>query len=247
MSWYYYLLIAEFALAIITFISLFFVSAPYGRFVRSGWGITIKAKYGWFIMELPAVLVMAYFFFRSDQSIIPIVLILIWQSHYVYRTFFYPFQQSGKDKPFPIILVFMAIAFNLMNGYINGYEVFQLHDYPDNWLSTQYFIVGLVVFGFGYFVNKQSERILKNLRKPGETGYKIPSGGFFGWISCPHYFGEIIQWTGWAILTGSTAGWAFVAYTFANLAPRAVAHHRWYREHFQDYPRSRKALIPYIW
>ena len=36
-------------------------------------------------------------------------------------------------------------------------------------------------------------------------------------------------------------------YTFANLAPRAVSHRRWYRETFPDYPPSRKALVPWVW
>jgi len=134
-----------------------------------------------------------------------------------------------------------------MNGYINGYEVFQLKNYPANWLSSFHFVLGAIVFIIGYIINKHSEYLLKKLRKPGEKGYKIPHGGFFKWISCPHYFGEIIQWTGWAILTGSVAGWAFVAYTFANLAPRAISHHRWYLQNFSDYPKSRKAIIPHVW
>ena len=61
-----------------------------------------------------------------------------------------------------------------------------------------------------------------------------------------HYLGEIIEWTGWAIATWSPAGLAFALYTFANLAPRAITHHRWYRERFPDYPRDRKALLPFL-
>jgi 3-oxo-5-alpha-steroid 4-dehydrogenase 1 len=36
-------------------------------------------------------------------------------------------------------------------------------------------------------------------------------------------------------------------WTFANLAPRAWSHHKWYHEKFSDYPLDRKALIPGIW
>jgi 3-oxo-5-alpha-steroid 4-dehydrogenase 1 len=63
-------------------------------------------------------------------------------------------------------------------------------------------------------------------------------------VSSPNYLGEIIEWTGWAIATWSLAGFSFALYTFANLAPRAFANHRWYRETFDDYPPDRKALIP---
>ena len=46
--------------------------------------------------------------------------------------------------------------------------------------------------------------------------------------------------------TWSLAGVAFAVYTVANLAPRAVTHHRWYRQQFPDYPEQRRALIPYL-
>jgi len=87
---------------------------------------------------------------------------------------------------------------------------------------------------------------LFNLRKPGETGYKIPKGGLYRRISCPNYFGEILEWTGWAIATWSLSGLSFAIWTFANLVPRAVANHNWYKQKFPEYPENRKAVIPYI-
>jgi len=38
---------------------------------------------------------------------------------------------------------------------------------------------GLAVFATGMFINMQADNILLNLRKPGESGYKIPKGGMF--------------------------------------------------------------------
>ncbi|GAG66659.1 unnamed protein product [marine sediment metagenome] len=69
----------------------------------------------------------------------------------------------------------------------------------------------------------------------------------FKWVSSPSYFGEITEWAGWAILTFSFPGLVFVAWTFANLAPRALSIHKWYLETFPDYPKNRKALIPYLY
>ena len=37
-----------------------------------------------------------------------------------------------------------------------------------------------------------------------------------------------------------------LALSAANLVPRALATHRWYRERFPDYPQDRKALIPFV-
>ena len=42
-----------------------------------------------------------------------------------------------------------------------------------------------------------------------------------------------------------TACGRFVFFTAANLVPRAVSHHRWYQEKFDDYP-ARKAVIPFV-
>jgi hypothetical protein len=45
----------------------------------------------------------------------------------------------------------------------------------------------------------------------------------------------------WAI-----PGFLFAFWTFANLAPRALANHQWYQKKFPNYPEERKALIPYV-
>ena len=91
------------------------------------------------------------------------------------------------------------------------------------------------------------QHVLRTLRKPGESGYKIPHGGLYRWISAPNYFGELIEWTGFAIAAGTLPAWAFVIFTSANLVPRAWSNHQWYRKTFSDYPPERKAFLPYVW
>ena len=51
---------------------------------------------------------------------------------------------------------------------------------------------------------------------------------------------------GWAILTWSVSGIVFLIWVIANLFPRALSHHKWYKEKFSDYPKNRKAIIPGI-
>jgi len=93
-------------------------------------------------------------------------------------------------------------------------------------------------------INQLSDNILLNLRKTPGNGYKIPYGGLFRWVSCPNFFGEIIEWSGFALMIWSPAGLAFAVWTAANLIPRALDHHKWYRENFPDYPQERKAVFP---
>ncbi len=194
-----------------------------------------------------AVTMITIWFFKSDFNPVSFIMLLIWQSHYLRRAFHYPFKMKGKNKPFPILLVIFAISFNLMNGYINGFQIFQKGNYDGEWLYGWKFLLGTLIFCIGYYINYQSDQILTKLKKSPTDGYSIPQGGCFRYISSPHYFGEIIEWTGWAILTWSWAGFAFAFYTFANLAPRALSHHKWYKSEFADYPKTRKALIPHLW
>ena len=84
------------------------------------------------------------------------------------------------------------------------------------------------------------------LRAPGESGYKIPSGGLFRFVSCPNYLGEILEWSGFALATWSVAGLSFAAFTLANLLPRALSNHRWYQKTFPEYPEDRRALVPFL-
>ena len=39
---------------------------------------------------------------------------------------------------------------------------------------------------------------------------------------------------------------AFALFTAANLVPRALAHRRWYAEKFEDFPRGRRAIFPWV-
>ena len=45
------------------------------------------------------------------------------------------------------------------------------------------FLIGASMWAFGLAINIHSDYILCNLRKPGETGYKIPMGGAFNYVS----------------------------------------------------------------
>ena len=236
-----------FSFAAIVFILLFFISAPYGKFLRKGWGPSVRSKWAWLIMESPSPVLMAWFFITSEQKSLPqVIFILFWLAHYIHRTLIYPFIQSGRDKSYPFILVCMAFIFNCFNGFINGFGVFHILSYNSLWLFSWQFIAGCVIFILGFVINKTADEKLRKLRHESPAEYVIPCGWLFNLISNPHYFGEIIEWGGWALMTWSLPGLAFFIFTFANLFPRGFSSHRWYRSQFPEYPVQRKAIIPYI-
>ncbi len=237
-------------LAVIAFISLFFINAPYGRFIQQETKFLMNSKYAWLVMEAPAPLIIALFFLININvlNITQLLLYLIWQSHYLHRTFIYPFTLRHSNRPFPVVIVIFGFLFNIVNAYLNGNSVIvNASQYSIGWLTDIRFVVGVFLFFAGYIINRHSDYLLYKMKKQQNNGYNRPDGGLFRWVSCPNYLGEIIIWTGWAIGTWSPAGLAFAFWTIANLAPRAFAYHRWYQQQFTDYPANRRALIPCIW
>lgn len=233
----------------IAFGLLWFVTAPYGRHVRSGWGPTISSNLGWVLMECPAVLVFGGFFLLGDRQTAPVHLVFLamWMLHYVNRAFVFPFRRRGGQRPMPLSIVGGGFLFNLVNGYLQSRWLNTLSPlYDVDWLTDPRFVVGAAVFVAGWAINTHSDGVLRDLRRSKDTGYVIPTRGLFRWVSNANYFGEMVEWTGWAIATWSLPGAVFALWTIANLAPRAFSNHRWYRETFDDYPEHRKALIPFL-
>ncbi|MFT5432426.1 MAG: 3-oxo-5-alpha-steroid 4-dehydrogenase 1 [Myxococcota bacterium] len=250
LAFYNWVIIAWLVFAVGSFIALQFIAAPYGRHVRDGWGPMIDARAGWIIMESPTLIVfdLCWLFGTHAASTGSIILAVLWHLHYINRTLIFPFRMRGKRKQMPVSIMGSAIFFNLGNGYLQGRWVFEFSGgYEAAWLTSPAFIIGLLIFAAGYWINLQSDSILRNLRKPGESGYKVPKGGFYRFVSAPNYMGEIIEWIGWAVATWSVAGLTFAVFTFGNLGPRAKTNHQWYLDKFPDYPKERRALIPFVW
>ncbi|MBN2309562.1 MAG: DUF1295 domain-containing protein [Candidatus Hydrogenedentes bacterium] len=232
------------------FVLLHFVTAPYGRHARTGWGPSIGSVSGWVLMETPAVAVFAAFFL-SGHGCRPgwvWVFVALWEFHYVQRALVFPFRLREAGKRIPVLIVVFGIIFNVYNGYLNG-RYLGVHGgaYGPAWFADPRFLAGAAAFAAGMAINLHSDHILRNLRQPGESGYRIPQGGLFRWVSCPNYFGETLAWAGWAVATWSLPGLFFAVWTAANLLPRARAHHRWYLAHFAEYPTARKAIVPYLY
>ena len=228
------------------FVALFFVVAPYGRHARGGWGPTIPDRVGWALMESPSLVLFGAIFFAGPHHAEPAPLALwaMWTLHYGNRTIVHPLRMNSS-KPMPIAIAAMALVFNVTNATMNASWIGSLGSYASDWLGSPRFIAGAALFAFGMIVNIDADRRLFALRAS-TNGYAIPRGGLYALVSCPNYLGEIVEWIGWAIASWSLGGLAFALFTIANLAPRALANHAWYKRTFDDYPRERRALVPFV-
>ncbi len=236
-------------IGVITFLVLLKIPQPYGRHAKSNWGPMINNRLGWLIMELPALLVFLYFVRKTPTwfNFMLLIATSLWCLHYIHRSIIYPFRLKTKGKKMPVVIMFSAVFFNLVNGFINGYWL--SHFIPEDKIefSTDVrMIVGAFVFFIGFIINQHHDQILLSLRKESDSGYQIPKGGLFRFVSCPNFLGEIITWIGFYIVTLSLPALAFLIWTIANLVPRALDHHKWYRSQFPDYPAKRKAILPFL-
>ena len=249
MNYFDFLAIVWSALGVITFfiLILYKIKAPYGRHSSNKWGIMISNHWGWFWMELPAFIIMPTIAILgpSDKTETAWLLISLWTYHYFFRTLIFPFRLKTKGKKMPLIIVLSALFFNGINGLLNGYYIGYIFEDQEP-LFSLHIIAGIMLFLTGLIINRSSDKLLISLRKK-QAGYLIPKSGLFEYISCPNHFGEIIEWLGFALIAWNLPALSFLIWTICNLIPRSLNHHQWYKNNFPDYPKSRKAVLPFIW
>lgn len=239
-------------LAIVVFVALFFVKAGYGLFRTDKWGFSIDNKLAWVCMEAPVFFVMLYLWWRSDVRFdtVPLICFLLFELHYFQRSFVFPCLMKGKSR-MPVAIMAMGILFNVLNGFMQGEWLFYLAPegmYSTAWLARPCFWIGILVFLVGMAINWHSDHVIRTLRKPGDTRHYLPARGMYKYVTSGNYFGEFVEWVGFALLTASPAAWVFVLWTFANLAPRAHAIRNRYREEFgREAVGKRKRMIPFIY
>lgn len=247
------LLIVMTVIAVVVFVALYFVRAGYGVFYNKKWGLTLPNKIGWVVMESPVFILMTLLWAMSDRMLEPaaVVLFLLFQAHYFQRSFIFPFLIKGKGR-MPVAIICMAVMFNLVNALMQGGWIFYLSPvsmYGSGWFAMPQFWIGLVMFIAGMYINICSDARIRALRAPGDTKHYLPHGGLFKYVTSANYFGELVEWCGFAVMSWSVPGVVFALWTFANLTPRANAIYNNYKTEFaaQVQKRRLKRILPFIY
>lgn len=264
MSWYTgntiydTLLFVGFIFALLVFLSSKYGTAKYGGRFGGGdkGGFKLGSKAGWILMELPGLLVFPIVFFMGKNSMqaVPLFFLAVWMVHYSNRALITPLLMRTRPdakSDFDISVILLGWVSLTLHGYLNARYISELGDhYQTEWFSDPRFIIGVLIYLFGFILNIKSDSTLRNLRSKvpsiDEPRYKIPYGGGFKFVTCPQYLGEIISFIGIAVMTWNLGAVFVIAITIGNLVPRALYTHKWFNKHFADYPKERKAIVPYV-
>lgn len=240
-------------MAVVVFVSLYFVNAGYGQFRTKQWGWSLNNKIAWVLMEAPVFIVMLSIWLKADAKwhVPEFILFCMFQLHYFQRSFIFPFLITGKSR-MPIAIMLMGIIFNVINGVMQGGGLFWYSN-PDFVLGASYlthwnFVIGSIVFVAGLLINWHSDYVIRHLRKPGDTNHYLPQRGMYKYVTSANYLGELMEWVGFAIACNTLVAWVFPIWTAANLVPRAHAIHKRYRQEFgDDAVGKRKRVIPFFY
>ncbi|XP_026880262.2 polyprenol reductase [Electrophorus electricus] len=112
---------------------------------------------------------------------------------------------------------------------------------------------GVLLFLWASVLQYRSLALLAGLRTSGsgrvETlAYRVPHGGWFELVSCPHYLAELLIYIALGMCCGlcSLTWWLVVLCVLCNQALAAQLCHEYYKSTFKAYPHQRKAFIPFL-
>ena len=245
--------------------NIFNLDTGYGRFIsQKRSSLLVSASVSWMIYESPNLIISIYFLLFKDfpYKIANIVLISLFIIHYIHRAIIYPLKIRGNARKYPLEIASLATMFCTLNGFYQTYSLSYLCKYDDEWVYDWRFSIGISIFFIGMFINIKSDNILLGLKRKKLEQlskedkniniernikiYSIPNEFLFKYITAPNYFGELLEWIGFAIAGWSMNGIVFAITSLNNLLPRALLNHQWYRNNFSEYPKNRKAMIPFV-
>lgn len=203
-------------------------------------------------MESPVFIAMCVLWLMSGRTwkAGPLALFVLFQAHYLQRAFIFPLLLRGESK-MPLGIVVMGMAFNTLNALMQGGWIFYVspEGYYADWFAKPYIYVGGALFMAG---DGRKPPFRPYHPQPAQAGRHAPlhsPRGMFRYVSSANYFGELLEWTGFAVASWSWAGAVFAWWTFANLAPRAASLYKRYAQEFgkEFTALKRKKIIPFIY
>lgn len=215
---------------------------------------------GWrtvFVLEyLGPLLIHCFFFYYGNEfiwkgqvarkSFVQTVAFVMVAFHYGKRLFESVFVHRFSHSTMPISsLVKNCLHYYLIGGVGIAYFLYSPHYEKILSPGEVRLLSGLFFLCEG--LNFYSHLLLMSLRPVGSKVRKIPEGGLFKFVSCPNYLFEALAWGVFAYFTGLPSAWLFAGLSFWQMQAWAQKKQARYLREFSDYPKERKAIIPFVW
>jgi very-long-chain enoyl-CoA reductase len=210
----------------------------YGKFRAVG---GIPSRLSMFVIYTTPIVAL----FFSAQSYLPDATLIQW---IVVGAVFIHFLKRLLESMF--LHKYSGLAGTLTTLLIASF--YSLAAYLIGWLNQNpvpamdvWFALGLLIFLAGLAGNFYHHKLLADLRQ-GTFDYFIPKKGWFEYTACPHYLFEIFIWLGIALLSRHLLSWLVLLFVISYLSARAIRTLDWYRKRFPDFPKDRKAILPFV-
>lgn len=176
---------------------------------------------------------------------------LCWSFHYIKRILETIFVHRFSHSTMPLLNLFKNCSYYWGFAFYVGYYIHHPLYTPPTFGQTQIYL-GLVLFILAELGNYSIHIALRDLRPPGTTTRSIPHAGsnpftlLFQFVSCPNYTYEIGAWLAFTLMTQALPALLFASAGGFQMIIWALGKHRNYKKQFPNYPRGRKAIIPFL-
>ncbi|CAH8568781.1 unnamed protein product [Heterobilharzia americana] len=224
-----------------------------------GWRTVFLAEYTGPLVIYTVIWLIRQPFFKSNV-ISPMssdlylrkVALACWCGHYIKRLLESVFIHRFSHATMPLRNLFINCSyyygFGLFVAYFTNHYLYT----PPTFGHTQ-IVIGFLLFIIGEWGNFCCHLTLKRLRPAGSMIRQIPypmPGWFFtrmfNLVACPNYTYEVIAWIGFTIMTQTLPALLFTIFGFRQMATWAIGKLKAYRREFPNFPKYRKAIVPYI-
>jgi len=174
-----------------------------------------------------------------------------WSGHFAKRLLETIFVHRFSHATMPLFSLFKNCGYYGGYGVLVGYFINHPLYTPPMFGNAQVY-TGLALFLFNEYGNFVIHCALRDLRPAGSKERKIPyptsnpMTQLFRFVSCPNYTYEFGSWVAFSVMTQTLTAVLFTLFGFYQMAVWAMAKHRNYRKEFKDYPKGRKAIIPFL-
>jgi very-long-chain enoyl-CoA reductase len=219
-------------------------ATPYSKFSTLSPGSGVSGRTGMLIIYLPSLVLLCGLLIRaahlsSSRDLLVKGLLVV---HFLKRVLETLFVHKYSGNVAIATSSFIGVYYSLVSALLSSLHCNQPRD------SAAF--VGVGLFVVGQLGNLYHHVLLSNLRRgpssDRKSAYVVPRGGFFEYVTMPHYFFELIAWLGVAVCTQQLTALLIFTSMASYLAGRSVSTTRYYLKTIKGYPVSRRHLVPGI-